>query len=285
MKKSSVILLFFVIVFLAGCSAKNNQSEALKTNESNYLTSNNVSMTVNGMGFDDEDRPYISVGIKNKSDQNTIAYGMEYEILKDGREVELIGTVAWEDLACIVKSGEEGTQTVRLENYDLKDGEIYRLVKTYHIEGYEGTYSAYIDFKIDRSKINGKILAKKTDVWTHNEMNSADEDVPIYLLGEDNVLYSKTPIDSSYIIKHWYKVCSLEEFKIIKDDFEGLSNGKWHLKGNSINKVIENNNIALRHIKDQNGNYYYFLKQNNNDIYYVRGWSGVDGLYHIAILG
>ena len=35
---------------------------------------------------------------------------------------------------------------------------------------------------------------------------------------------------------------------------------------------------------DANGNYVYILKQKNGDIYYVKGWAGVDGVCLIALL-
>ena len=208
-------------------------------------------------------------------------YGQEFLILDGETKVNPKNDVVWESIAYILKGGDYNSQTFSLEDYDLKENTTYRLIKKYKIEGYDDNYSVYFDFKIDKSKIKGITLTKDSEVWTHKECVISD-DIPIYLLGEDNTLYSKISMNSSNVIKNWYEVCKLEEFKITKDDFKGLSKGKWHINGESIDKIIAGNKIALRYIEDNNGNFDYFLRQNDGTVYYVKGWSGVNGLYQIS---
>ncbi len=280
MRKLIAILISISLLALVGCA--NQEKQASSIEGATFKTNNNVVIEQCGMGFDDE-KPYICIDIKNKSDQHTVIYGQEYYILKDGERLTPTGTVAWEDIAYTVKAGGTGNQIIYLDGYALKDNETYRLVKCYHIEGSSESFVGYIDFQIDRSEVKGSVLTPIYAAWLHNEANGFN-DVPTYLLGEDNILYSDSALNQPNVIKNWYEACKLEEFKVTKDDFKGLSEGNWLLKGCSIEKIIEENQAALRHIEDDYGNFEYFLKQKNGVIYYVKGWSGVDGLYQILIM-
>ncbi|MEE0898340.1 MAG: hypothetical protein U0L88_12035, partial [Acutalibacteraceae bacterium] len=248
----------------------------------NLQTGNTVAMNIAGMGFEN-DEPYISCIIKNKSDQLAINYGPAFYIYDGENEVKPNGSIAWDDGLWVLKNGQENSQTFNLKDYDLEENKTYRLVKNYNIEGYNDTYSMYVDFKIDKSEITGQILTKKNDIWLHNESTISVEEIPTYMLGDDNVLYSKVFNDAN-VIKHWYKTYELEEFKPTKDDFKGISEGKWSSQSYTLDKLLAENETALRYIIDENGNFIYILKQNNGEIYYVKGWSGVDGLYQISLL-
>ena len=268
---------------LVGCSYAGYESAVSTSSNSELKTGNTVVMDIAGMGFED-DEPYIACVIKNESDQLTINYGPVFYIYDGEQAVKPNDNTVWDDSYFLLKNGEENSQTFNLKYYDLKENKTYRLVKYYNIEGYKDTYSMYVDFKIDRSEITGQILTKKTDIWTHNELATSGEEIPTYLLSEDNILYSKELIEGANVIKEWYEICKLEEFEPTKSDFKGISNGKWNSKDYSLDKLLSENKIALRHIIDENGNFIYILKQKNGDIYYVKGWSGVNGLYLIALL-
>ena len=283
MKKGFAILVSLLMLCLVGCSYAGYESAVSTSSNSELKTGNTVVMDIAGMGFED-DEPYIACVIKNKSDQLTINYGPVFYIYDGEQEVKPNENAVWDDSFFVLKNGEENSQTFNLKYYDLKENKTYRLVKYYNIEGFKDTYSMYVDFKIDRSEITGQILTKKTDIWTHNELATSGEEIPTYLLSEDNILYSKELIDGVNVIKEWYEICKLEEFDPTKSDFKGISNGKWNSKDYSLDKLLSENKIALRHIIDENGNFIYILKQKNGDIYYVKGWSGVNGLYLIALL-
>ena len=283
MKKGFAVLISLLMLCLVGCSYGGNNTAVSSSSNSELKTGNTVVMDIAGMGFEN-DEPYISCVIKNKSDQLTINYGPVFYIYDGEKEVKPNDNAVWDDSFFVLKNGEENSQTFNLKHYDLKENKTYRLAKYYNIEGYKDTYSMYVDFKIDRSEITGQVLTKKTDVWTHNDIPSLGEEIPTYLLGDDNVLYSKELIDGVNVIKEWYEICKLEEFDPTKSDFKGISNGKWNSKDYSLDKLLEENETALRHTIDENGNFIYILKQKNGDIYYVKGWSGVNGLYLIALL-
>ncbi|MBQ6848418.1 MAG: hypothetical protein IJO62_05855 [Clostridia bacterium] len=279
MKKICVILGFLLILVFAGCSDAENESAVSSKAQTELLTSNNVVMTVNSMGFEG-DKPYISAIIKNKSDQHTIIYGQQFLIYNGINEIKPTETLSWPAISTTLKPSEESSQIFELGDFDLKENITYRLIKQYRIEGHSDTYSVYFDFEIDRSKTAGAVLTASNAVWTHNETVVLNDTPITYFLGEDNTLYSKA-FNSSNVIKEWYEICKLEEFKITKDDFKGITNGKWHLNGVSVESIIADNEVALRHIKDENGNFDYFLKQKDGSVYYVRGWAGVNGLYQI----
>ena len=283
MKKLFAVLISLLMLSLVGCSYTDYELVVSTSSAPNLQTGNTVAMNISGMGFENEE-PYIACVIKNKSDQLTINYGPVFYIYDGEQEVKPNENAVWDDSYFLLKNGEENSQTFNLKYYDLKENKTYRLVKYYNIEGYKDTYSMYVDFKIDRSEITGQILTKKTDIWTHNELATSGEEIPTYLLSEDNILYSKELIEGANVIKEWYEICKLEEFEPTKSDFKGISNGKWNSNGYTIDKLIEENETALRHTIDENGNFVYILKQKNGDIYYVKGWSGVNGLYLIALL-
>ncbi len=283
MKKGFAILVSLLMLCLVGCSSGGNNSAVSSSSTLNLQTSNNVVMDIAGMGFED-DEPYIACVIKNKSDQLTINYGPVFYIYDGEQEVKPNDNAVWDDSFFVLKNGEENSQTFNLKHYDLKENKTYRLVKYYNIEGYKDIYSMYVDFKIDRSEITGQILTKKTDIWTHNELATSGEEIPTYLLSEDNILYSKELNDGANVIKEWYEICKLEEFEPTTADFFGAVRGKWQLEDYPLDKLLEENQTALRHIIDENKNYIYILKQKNGDIYYVKGWAGVNGLYLIALL-
>ncbi len=283
MKKLSVILILVLLCTFTGCSLTYNYDMASSNSPTDLFVSNNVTMEIGGIGFED-DEPYISGVIRNKSDQYTITYGQQFYIYDGEKEVKPKGTASWNAIAYIVKSGEEKSQTFYLKDYDLEENKTYRLVKKYTIKGYADTHSVYFDFKIDMSEPKGKIFSDGVDVWTHSVTGSLSfaEYVPTFLLSDDNVLYSNTANESPNIVKKWYEVCKLEEFELSKDYFKALSNGEWHLNGDSIDKIIANNKTALRFTEDDNGNFIYILKQNDDSVYYVKGWSGANGLYRIV---
>ena len=283
MKKGFAILVSLLMLCLVGCSYAGYESAVSTSSNSELKTGNTVVMDIAGMGFED-DEPYIACVIKNKSDQLTINYGPVFYIYDGEQAVKPNENAVWDDGFFVLKNGEENSQTFNLKYYDLKENKTYRLVKYYNIEGYKDTYSMYVDFKIDRSEIAGQVLTKKTDVWTHNELTISGEEIPTFLLGDDNVLYSKTNREDTNVIKHWYKAYKLEEFEPTTADFFGVVRGKWKLEDYSLDKLLEENETALRHIIDENKNYIYILKQNNGDIYYVKGWSGVNGLQLISLL-
>lgn len=283
MKKGFAVLISLLMLCLVGCSSDGNESEVSASSTLNLQTGNTVVMDISGMGFE-EDKPYITCIIKNRSDQLTVEYGSVFYIYDGEKEVKPNGNIAWDDGLYVLKNGQENSQTFNLKGYNLEENKTYRLVKYYNIEGYKDTYSMYVDFKIDRSEIAGQVLTKKTDVWTHNELTISGEEIPTFLLGDDNVLYSKTNREDTNVIKHWYKAYKLEEFEPTTADFFGVVRGKWQLEDYSLDKLLEENETALRHIIDENKNYIYILKQNNGDIYYVKGWSGVNGLQLISLL-
>ena len=283
MKKLFVVLISLLMLCLVGCSSDGNENAVSSSSALNLQTGNTVVMNIAGMGFEN-DEPYISCIIKNRSDQLTVEYGPVFYIYDGEKEVKPKGSIAWDDSLYVLKNGQENSETFNLKYYDLEENKTYRLVKYYNIEGYKDTYSMYVDFKIDKSEITGQILTKKTDVWTHNELTTSAEEIPTYLLGDNNILYSKTFNDGANVIKRWYKAYELEEFEPTKDDFKGISKGKWNSNGYTLSKLLSENDTALRYIIDENGNFIYILKQNNGDIYYAKGWAGVDGLYLIALL-
>ena len=283
MKKCLAVLTSLLMICLVGCSSDGNESEVSTSSTLNLQTGNTVVMDISGMGFE-EDKPYITCIIKNRSDQLTVEYGSVFYIYDGEKEVKPNGNIAWDDGLYVLKNGQENSQTFNLKDYNFEENKTYRLVKYYNIEGYKDTYSMYVDFKIDRSEITGQVLTKKIDVWTHNELTISSEEITTFLLGDDNILYSKIFNDDANVIKRWYKTYELEEFEPTKDDFKGISKGKWISSGYTLDKLLAENETALRHIIDGNKNYIYILKQNNGDIYYVKGWSGVNGLHLIALL-
>ena len=283
MKKILAVLISLLMLCLAGCSYAGYESAVSTSSNSELKTGNTVVMDISGMGFEN-DEPYISCIIKNKSDQLTINYGPFFYVYDGEQEVKSNDNEPLGDGLFVIESGEYNIETFDLKGYNLEENKTYRLVKNYKIEGYKDIYSMYVDFKIDRSEITGQVLTKKTDVWTHNDLSVLGEENPTYLLSDDNVLYSKTFNDDVNVIKRWYKTYELEEFKPTESDFRGISNGKWDLKDYSLDKLLAENKTALRHIIDENGNYVYILKQKNGDIYYVKGWAGVDGVCLIALL-
>lgn len=283
MKKILAVLISLLMLCLAGCSYSSYESAVSTSSNSELKTGNTVVMDISEMGFEN-DEPYVACVIKNKSDQLTINYGPVFYIYDGEKEMKPNGNIAWDDGLYVLKDGQENSQTFNLKYYNLEENKTYRLVKYYNIEGYKDIYSMYVDFKIDRSEIKGQVLTKNTDIWTHNDLSALGEEIPTFLLGDDNVLYSKTFNDDANVIKRWYKTYELEEFKPTESDFRGVSNGKWNLKDYSLDKLLAENKTALRHIIDANGNYVYILKQKNGDIYYVKGWAGVDGVCLIALL-
>lgn len=282
MKKLFAVLISLLMLSLVGCSYAGYESAVSTSSNSELKTGNTVVMDISGMGFEN-DEPYISCIIKNKSDQLTINYGPFFYVYDGEQEVKSNDDEPLGDGLFVIESGEYNIETFDLKGYNLEENKTYRLVKNYNIEGYNDTYSMYVDFKIDKSEITGQILTKKNDIWLHNESTISVEEIPTYMLGDDNVLYSKVFNDAN-VIKHWYKIYELEEFKPTKDDFKGISEGKWSSQSYTLDKLLAENETALRYIIDENGNFIYILKQNNGEIYYVKGWSGVDGLYQISLL-
>lgn len=283
MKKGFAVLISLLMLCLVGCSSDANEGAVSPSSTLNLQTDNTVEMNIIKLGFENE-QPYIKCFIRNKSEEQAIEYGSVFYIYDGEKEVKPNGNIAWDDGLYVLEKGQENSQTFNLNNYDLEENKTYRLVKFYNFVGNNDTYGMYLDFKIDKSEIAGLKLKKKTDVWVHNDLPAFGDEISAYFLGDDNVLYSKTNREDTNVIKHWYKAYELEEFEPTTADFFGVVRGKWQLEDYSLNKLLEENETALRHIIDENKNYIYILKQNNGDIYYVKGWSGVNGLQLISLL-
>lgn len=283
MKKGFAVLISLLMLCLIGCSSEGDGVAVSPGSNLNLQTDNTVEMNIMKLGFENE-QPFIKCLIKNKSDEQAIAYSAAFYIYDGEKEVKPNVNIVWDDSLYVLENGQENSQTFNLNNYELEDNKTYRLVKFYNIAGNDDTYGMYLDFKIDKSEIAGLKLKKKTDIWIHNDLPAFGDEISTYFLGDDNVLYSKTSREDTNVIKRWYKAYELEEFEPTTADFFGAVRGKWQLEDYSLNKLLEENETALRHIIDGNKNYIYILKQNNGDIYYVKGWSGVNGLHLIALL-
>lgn len=263
-------------------SEDSNVSQSQNTQNLSFETNNNVRISANSFGISDG-KPYISITLKNNSDQNVVLYGQDFYILDGDKVVEPNGTVFYDLLQFMLKSGESDVMSLDLQDYTLKENKVYRLVKNYKIEGSDKTYGGFIDFKIDNRDINGILLQSNLAYWKHKEYNENWElNAYVYLLSNDNILYSDRYNSKEHIISNWYEVAKLEEFKITKKHFKGVSNGKWFVNGQSVDSLIAENETAYKFGEDDNGNFTYILKQKNGDCFFVEGWAGVGGLYRIV---
>lgn len=261
-------------------SANSNVSENKQNESFSFNTNNNVVISANSFGFSDG-KPYISITLKNNSDQNVVLYGQDFYILDGNSVVEPNGTVFYDLLQFILKSGESDVMSLDLQDYTLKENKVYRLVKNYKIEGSDKTYGGFIDFKIDTREVKGILLSCVGTTDDDIYVDSAFGSVPLYLFGDDNVLYSNEYNGKEHIIKYWYPVGKLEKFKVSKKDFRDTSLVKWHSDSESVESIIANNKAAFRYVNNEEAFYYKLLQQKDGSYYLIEGWTGNNGIYRV----
>ena len=255
-------------------------SQTQETQNPSFATNNNVVISANSFGFD-KGKPYMTITLKNNSDQNVVLYGQDFYILDGDKVVEPNGTVIYEPIASILKPSESDFLTLDLQDYTLKDNKVYRLVKNFKIEGSDKTYGGFIDFKIDSREVKGTLLNCVGTTDDDSYVDNAFGNVPLYLFGDDNVLYSNEYNGKEHIIKHWYPVGKLEKFKVSKKDFRETALVKWHKDSESVESIIANNKTALRYVNDEETFYYKLLQQKDGSYYLIEGWTGNDGIYRV----
>lgn len=255
-------------------------SQTQETQNPSFATNNNVVISANSFGFD-KGKPYMTITLKNNSDQNVVLYGQDFYILDGDKVVEPNGTVIYEPIASILKSSESDFLTLDLQDYTLKDNKVYRLVKNFKIEGSDKTYGGFIDFKIDSREVKGTLLSCVGTTDDDSYVDNAFGNVPLYLFGDDNVLYSNEYNGKEHIIKNWYPIGKLEKFNVTKKDFRGISLVKWNSGSESVDSIITNNKSALRCVNDEETFYYKLLQQKDGSYYLIEGWTGNDGIYRV----
>ena len=258
----------------------NNVSQNEDTQNLSFETNNNVRVSANCFGFSDG-KPYVSIIIKNNGDQNVVLYGQDFYILDGDKVVEPNGTVIYEPLQFMLKSGESDAMTLDLQDYTLKDNKVYRLVKNFKIEGIDKSYGGFIDFKIDTKEVKGTVLNCVGTTYDNDYIDNAFGSVPLYLFGEDNVLYSNEYNGKEHIIKHWYPVGKLKKFNVTKKDFRDTALVKWRSGNESVDSIIANNKSAFRYVNDEEAFYYKLLQQKDGSYYLIEGWTGNDGIYRV----
>ncbi len=257
-----------------------NVSQTQETQNSSFATNNNVVISANSFGFENG-KPYIAITLKNNGDQNVVLYGQDFYILDGDKVVESNGTVFYDLLQFMLKSGESDVLSLDLQDYTLKDNKVYRLVKNFKIEGSDKTYGGFIDFKIDSREVKGTLLNCVGTTDDDSSVDNAFGNVPLYLFGEDNILYSNVYNGKENIIKNWYPIGKLEKFKVSKKDFRETSLVKWHSYSESVESIIANNKTALRYVNDEETFYYKLLQQKDGSYYLIEGWTGNDGIYRV----
>ena len=257
-----------------------NVSQTENSHNVNFATNNNVVISANSFGIDDG-KPYIAITLKNNSDQNVVLYGQDFFILDGDKIVEPNGTVIYEPLQFMLKSGESDAMTLDLQDYTLEDNKVYRLVKNFQIEGIEKTYGGFIDFKIDNREVKGAFLSCVGTTDDNDYIDNAFGSVPLYLFGDDNVLYSNEYNGKEHIIKHWYPVGKLKKFNVTKKDFRGISLVKWNSGSESVDSIITNNKSAFSYVNAEEAFYYKLLQQKDGSYYLIEGWTGNDGIYRV----
>ncbi len=261
-------------------SENSNASQSQDTEKLAFKTNNNVRVSANCFGFSDG-KPYVSIIIKNIGDQNVVLYGQDFFILDGDKIVEPNGTVIYEPLQFMLKSGESDAMTLDLQDYTLEDNKVYRLVKNFQIEGIEKTYGGFIDFKIDNREVKGAFLSCVGTTDDNDYIDNAFGSVPLYLFGDDNVLYSNEYNGKEHIIKHWYPVGKLKKFNVTKKDFRGISLVKWNSGSESVDSIITNNKSAFSYVNAEEAFYYKLLQQKDGSYYLIEGWTGNDGIYRV----
>ena len=261
-------------------SENSNASQSQDTEKLAFKTNNNVRVSANCFGFSDG-KPYVSIIIKNIGDQNVVLYGQDFFILDGDKIVEPNGTVIYEPLQFMLKSGESDAMTLDLQDYTLEDNKVYRLVKNFQIEGIEKIYGGFIDFKIDNREVKGAFLSCVGTTDDNNYIDNAFGSVPLYLFGDDNVLYSNEYNGKEHIIKHWYPVGKLKKFNVTKKDFRGISLVKWNSGSESVDSIITNNKSAFSYVNAEEAFYYKLLQQKDGSYYLIEGWTGNDGIYRV----
>ena len=108
-----------------------------------------------------------------------------------------------------------------------------------------------------------------------------ESSVPLYLFGDDNVLYSNEYNGKEHIIKHWYPVGKLKKFNVTKKDFRGISLVKWNSGSESVDSIITNNKSAFSYVNAEEAFYYKLLQQKDGSYYLIEGWTGNDGIYRV----
>ena len=261
-------------------SANSNVSENKQNESFSFNTNNNVVISPNSFGFSDG-KPYISITLKNNGDQSVVLYGQDFYILDGDKVVESNGTVFYDLLQFMLKSGESDVLSLDLQDYTLEENKVYRLVKNYKIEGSDKTYGGFIDFKIDTKAVKGTLLSCVGTTDDDSYVDNAFGNVPLYLFGEDNVLYSNEYNGKEHIIKYWYPVGKLEKFKVSKKDFSSTSLVKWHKDSEPVDSIISNNKTAFRYVNNEEAFYYKLLQQKDGSYYLIEGWTGNDGIYRV----
>ena len=258
-----------------------DKSSSETEKELNFATSNNVSISAIGFGYS-EGKPCITISIKNNCEQNVVLYGQDFYILDGDTVVESNGTVFYDSVQFTLKSGESDFLTLDLQDYTLKDNEVYRLVKNYKIDGNDKTFGGFVEFKIDSREVKGTLLKCVGTTYEDNYSDNAfGSYVPMYLLGEDGILYSEDFNGKGNVIKKWYPIGKLEKFKVGKKDFRATSLVKWYEESESLESIIANNETAFRYVDKQENFYYKVLKQKDGSYYLIEGWTGNDGIYRV----
>lgn len=258
-----------------------DKSSSETEKELNFATSNNVSISAIGFGYS-EGKPCITISIKNNCEQNVVLYGQDFYILDGDTVVESNGTVFYDSVQFTLKSGESDILTLNLQDYTLEYNKVYRLVKNYKIDGIDKMFSGFAEFKIDSREVKGTLLKCVGTTYEDNYTDNAFGGyVPLYLLGDDNILYSEKFNGKENVIKKWYAIGKLEEFKVSKKDFSGTSLVKWYEGSESLDSIIANNETAFGYVDKQENFYYKVLKQKDGFYYLIEGWAGNDGIYRV----
>ena len=261
----------------------NDVSEIQSSETKSFKTSNNVAVIGSSFGYNEQGHPYVFMEIKNNSEQsNLIFMGQDFYILDGEKVVVPSRTILYDSRKSTVKYHEYYDTDFDLQAYDLEDGKTYRIVANYKFDTYDEIYGAYVDFQFDSRKVSGTLLRSDVIYWEYDyKENYWESEIPLFLLGDDNKLYTRQYNGKKHIIKEWYEIGEPKEFKISKSDFKNISNGKWFISGESLDSIIKQNKTAIKYEKNDYEEYL-ILKQNDGTYFFVEKNGSINGINRIV---